>query len=113
MLLDANQFLNTSRDSKRIPLFLATLTRETDVLGWYDSRSVLGVIFTEIDPENVEDVLQVLRTRIESGLEEKLGKEKSKQIILSIDVFPERVERNSSDDPGKFTSAKLDRKSVV
>jgi lipopolysaccharide/colanic/teichoic acid biosynthesis glycosyltransferase len=107
MLLDATQFLSTTGDSKRIPLFLVTLTRETDVVGWYGSGSVLGLIFTDIDPENAEDVLQILRARIEFGLEERLGTEKSKQIILSIDVFPEKVEPNSSDDTGKFASAKF------
>jgi lipopolysaccharide/colanic/teichoic acid biosynthesis glycosyltransferase len=107
MLLDGTQFPGAAGDSKRIPLFLVTLTRDTDVVGWYGGGSVLGLIFTEIDPKNVEDVLQILRTRIESGLEEKLGTEKSKQTILSIDVFPENVEGNSSDGTGNFASAKF------
>jgi len=107
MLLDGTQFPGTAGDSNRIPRFLVTLTRETDVAGWYESGSVLGLIFTDIDPKNAYEVLQILRTRIESGLEEKLGTEKSKQIVLSIDVFPEDVERDSSNDAGKFASAKF------
>lgn len=107
MLLDATEFLDNAGDSKKIPLFLITLTRETDVVGWYEKGSVLGVIFTDIDSRNAEGVLQILRTRIESGLEEKLGTEKSSRIIISIDIFPEGVDRKSSDGTGKMASAKF------
>ncbi len=109
MLLSGAQFLThvAPENSKSISLFLVTLTRETDVVGWYERGSVLGVIFTDIDPENSGSVLQTLRTRIESGLEEKLGIEQSKRIVISIDLFPERVERNSSGGTGKLASAKF------
>jgi len=107
MLLHGSHFLSDTEDSKRNLLFLIGLTRETDVVGWYAGSSVLGVIFTDIDSENPERVLEILRTRIESGLESKLGIEQSKRSIISIDLFPEPVEQNPSGGIGKLPGAKF------
>jgi lipopolysaccharide/colanic/teichoic acid biosynthesis glycosyltransferase len=104
MLLDGAQFLTSNGDSKRMPPFLLTLTRETDIVGWHVKGDALGVIFTDIDPKNAQIVRQALRMRIESGLEAKLGTEKSKTAIISIDLFPEPAEQNSS-DAGKLHHA--------
>lgn len=106
MLLDGLQFLNNNGDSKRVPPFLLTLTRETDIVGWHVTGVVLGIIFTDIDAKNAHIVCQVLRTRIESGLEGKLGTENSKKAIISIDLFPEPAEQNSS-GTGKLANQKF------
>lgn len=104
MLLDAGQFLISNGDSKRMPSFLLTLTRETDIIGWHVMGTVLGVIFTDIDSKNAHIVRHALRTRIESGLAAKLGAEKSKRAIISVDLFPEPAEQNSS-GAGKLPNA--------
>lgn len=105
MLLRAAEF-SSSGDSKRIPSFLLTLTRETDIVGWHVTGAVLGVIFTDIDLKNAQLAPQALRTRIESGLEAKLGAERSKRAIISIDLFPEPAEESSS-GAGKLPDAKF------
>ncbi len=92
MLLDAAQFAEDGDDSKRVANLLIALTRETDVVGWREQGSVLGVIFTDIDFEKAETVLETLRTRVETGLERTLGSEASRQAIISIELFPERCD---------------------
>lgn len=64
---------------------LTSMTRETDIKGWYRQDTVLGVIFTEmngVDP-------QLLRKNVEEGICASLPSWHRELISLSCHVFPE------------------------
>lgn len=109
MLLDATQFSANGAECKHLLQLLLGLTRETDVVGWYEQGSVVGVIFTEINQKNTDTVVETLRTRIEQGLEDKVGIAGVKQSIISIDLFPEPAgsSGSSSSDGGRSASSKF------
>ena len=106
MLLDASEFSAKSADSKRIPRFLLAWIRETDLLGWYENGTVLGLIFTDIDPKNAPTVGDTLRSRVETGLEGKLGIEGARRAVLSIELFPDSADSCSS-KPKTFVNRKF------
>ena len=95
MLLDAHQENGTAR---RILLkaigVLGSAARETDLLGWYVDGEILGVIFAELGKGKEDPVLagEILRDKIRTSLQERLGTEAAAKITISVHVFPEKVE---------------------
>src|SRR5262245_25842181 len=55
LLMDTGRNLPTEKNGRILLDILSSLqaaTRETDVMGWYESNSVVGVMFTEITLDN-------------------------------------------------------------
>lgn len=63
-------------------------TRATDVTGWYEEGSTLGVIFTEIGATDVESVMKALRMKVTKVFTDSLTIEQFNQIHISFHVFP-------------------------
>jgi lipopolysaccharide/colanic/teichoic acid biosynthesis glycosyltransferase len=84
---------------------LCPVVRDTDVVGWYEQDSVIGVIFTHL-----QDVSRVLA---KSALEAKLGRvlgaavpaPSLQRLRISYHFFPE----SSGDAASKSNDAELDR----
>ena len=90
MLVDLG--LNLAKVKQNIEKVLFTLsqsTRETDVTGWYEDGSVIGVMLTEIGPSEKSAVVKALTTRIVAALSERLSTDQVNEIRLSFRVFPE------------------------
>ncbi len=64
---------------------LSSLTRETDLKGWYDYDSVMGVIFTEIEETDKDS----LRHKMDRHLRHALNREQLSSIEVSWYVFPD------------------------
>jgi exopolysaccharide biosynthesis polyprenyl glycosylphosphotransferase len=73
---------------------LQTATRETDVMGWYETNSAVGVMFTEITLEN-NLILSTLLARISDVLRGRLTSEQFSQIKFSFHLFPEEWDHNT------------------
>ncbi|MGD0792485.1 MAG: sugar transferase [Terriglobales bacterium] len=67
---------------------LLSATRETDVMGWYETNSAVGVMFTEITLEN-NLILSTILARISDVLRDRLTTEQFSQIKFSFHLFPE------------------------
>jgi lipopolysaccharide/colanic/teichoic acid biosynthesis glycosyltransferase len=67
---------------------LASALRETDIRGWYNDNSVIGVIFTEMASLDEPSIKRVFR-KIESRLSEKFAEELLKKIGISFHIYPE------------------------
>jgi lipopolysaccharide/colanic/teichoic acid biosynthesis glycosyltransferase len=99
MLLSASPSTQNGEKERllgRLLVVLASSTRDTDLIGWYREGAILGVIFTEIDLSDKESVLATLRTRTESVLKKHLDHHQSSQITISVYVFPDQVDQDSS-----------------
>ena len=98
MLLDANLQNGSAAGILREAInVLLAAKRETDLLGWYKDRDILGVIFTEINVEGEGSVIEILRSKIETALAKHMGREKAARIAISIHLFPECSDGNQSD----------------
>jgi exopolysaccharide biosynthesis polyprenyl glycosylphosphotransferase len=67
---------------------LSLLTRDTDLVGWYEENSVLGVMFTEIIVSDKSAILTMLG-RVSATLQENLSIEEFSQISISLHLYPE------------------------
>jgi exopolysaccharide biosynthesis polyprenyl glycosylphosphotransferase len=71
---------------EKIAGVLFSITRDTDLKGWYKQGSILGIIFTEskgIDTDN-------LQRKLEDNLLTVLDAEKTRKIKLSLHFFPKK-----------------------
>lgn len=102
MLLEAGNLLKSRGDEHVLDTVLYTLcrsTRETDVRGWYETGSVIGVIFTEIGSAEGRSVANALLAKISKALGESLRIEQINEITLSFHVFPEDWDHSGSRGP--------------
>ena len=70
---------------------LASCKRDIDVLGWYKSGSIVGIIFTEICESCNENVPESITDRIRTNLAANLGPDEVGKIDVSIYHFPEKL----------------------
>jgi len=95
MLVDIERTLKKERELVvvKIVRVLASLTRETDIKGWYREGQIIGVLYTEL---NMFDDKEMLK-KIKDGLERDLQPDLMQKLKLSIHVFPQRQENGQCD----------------
>jgi lipopolysaccharide/colanic/teichoic acid biosynthesis glycosyltransferase len=71
---------------KRLVPVLLPAIRETDVIGWYEEGRVIGVIFTEVDLEEVQSVKSTLQARF---TDELISGGESNPVKLQFHIFPD------------------------
>jgi lipopolysaccharide/colanic/teichoic acid biosynthesis glycosyltransferase len=101
LLMDTGRSLPSAKKGRVLLEMLSALqaaTRETDVMGWYESNSVVGVMFTEITLDN-NLILSTILSRLSDVLREKLTIEQFSQIKFSFHVFPEQWDAGNLDQP--------------
>jgi len=74
---------------EKIATVLTTLTRDTDLTGWYQPPSVVGVIFTDISAHEKNAVIPIILARVTDTLHENLTEKQFSQISISIQYYPE------------------------
>jgi lipopolysaccharide/colanic/teichoic acid biosynthesis glycosyltransferase len=73
-------------------------TRETDVTGWHKKHTVVGVMFTEIVPDN-NQVLSTILSRIRAVLRDWFDPDQFGRIKFSFHVFPDHWDPENPDGP--------------
>lgn len=97
MLLDANLENGTAERILREAVDVVVASkRETDLVGWYKQGAILGVIFTEVSSVGDVPVTDTLRTKIESAFVKHMGGERAARIAISLHLFPENWDKNST-----------------
>lgn len=84
---------NSSAFFERLTSVASGSTRETDVVGWYDTATTLGIIFTETTLIEDHSVAEILRSKIACGLQVAFGDEISSKMIITVHVFPQNLGR--------------------
>jgi lipopolysaccharide/colanic/teichoic acid biosynthesis glycosyltransferase len=98
---------------------LLTSIRETDVIGWYKDRTIVGVMYTGLVVNNKNSVLSMILNRVSTALGDRLTADQFSQVSISFHFFPDDWDEESSGRPSNpalypdlFGSSK-DRRSVV
>jgi lipopolysaccharide/colanic/teichoic acid biosynthesis glycosyltransferase len=102
MLVDAGSTKSGQKSTKAFADIVSSLlssTRETDITGWYAGQSVLGVMFTEIEPSEKDSILNKMLARITSVLHNNLSFDLLNQISISFHFFPEDWNHESGQRP--------------
>jgi lipopolysaccharide/colanic/teichoic acid biosynthesis glycosyltransferase len=97
LLLDANLENGAAEAILRqaVDIVIAS-KRETDLVGWYKQGAILGVIFSEVNLEGETPITETLRAKIETAFVKHLGRERAGKIAISLHIFPENWDKNSS-----------------
>jgi lipopolysaccharide/colanic/teichoic acid biosynthesis glycosyltransferase len=96
MLLESDSLLKggTTREAVyRAIHALVTATRETDIKGWYQAESVIGVIFTELGAAEGHSVANALMSKVTQALSSSLGIEEINKVAMSFQIYPEEAAR--------------------
>jgi lipopolysaccharide/colanic/teichoic acid biosynthesis glycosyltransferase len=80
----------------RLTSVVSRATRETDVIGWYEDATTLGVIFTETSPVEDNSVAEVLRCKIATALQAAFDHETAAKLIISVHIFPHNLDRDKA-----------------
>jgi lipopolysaccharide/colanic/teichoic acid biosynthesis glycosyltransferase len=83
--------------AERLSAVLASATRETDLIGWYEHGRTLAVIFTEINLEEKTPITELLRSKIVMALRNDLGLRITSKLAVTVHVFPESWDQNRPD----------------
>ena len=97
MLLKSSSLLGGSKQGatlSKIQQALASSTRETDITGWYENGTTIGVIFTEIGNTPAQSVADTLLNKITNALCVALSAEQINEVSVSFHIYPE-------DSPGQ------------
>jgi lipopolysaccharide/colanic/teichoic acid biosynthesis glycosyltransferase len=70
--------------------------RETDLVGWYKQDAILGIIFAEVSMDGDLPITETLRTKMEAAFAKHLGRDRAARIAISLHVFPENWDKDSS-----------------
>src|SRR4029077_13349378 len=97
MLLDANLENGNAEQilSQAVEIVVAS-KRETDLVGWYKRGAILGIIFTEVSLEGKLPITETLHSKMETAFVKHLGRDRAARIAISMHVFPESWDKNSS-----------------
>jgi hypothetical protein len=100
MLVDLSQNpfdkSNSRTASERIVTALVPMTRETDIIGWYEEGSVSGVLFTEIAIDDLTSTTTAIMNRVSKSLKNHLTAQQFSRVNLSFHLLPTEPERKSS-----------------
>jgi exopolysaccharide biosynthesis polyprenyl glycosylphosphotransferase len=79
----------TANAMEAIGTAIGTAMRETDITGWFQHPSVIGVILTTLNGAGKETLQSVVVERIQSILEQHVGSVQAREIEISCHIFPE------------------------
>jgi lipopolysaccharide/colanic/teichoic acid biosynthesis glycosyltransferase len=82
---------------------LLSVTRETDIVGWYLEDHLIGVIGTEVGEANPKTVQNMMLEKVRGALSGALPQEKVSQISVSFHFFPEDWEGEDPDHLANIT----------
>jgi exopolysaccharide biosynthesis polyprenyl glycosylphosphotransferase len=102
MLLASEVLRRAGRDHEAMRKVLGPLvrsTRQTDITGWYQEGSVVGVIFTEIGESDGKRVAQALLGKATKALSDTLTVDEINDVHISFHTFPENWDKHAPNGP--------------
>ena len=82
---------------------LSEVTRETDIVGWYLDRKIIGVIGTELGAASNQLVEQKLVSKFREAFEKTIGRGRSAGVSVSFHFFPEEFREGDGDNSPNST----------
>ena len=87
---------NGWRIVRNLAAALASSTRETDWLGWYEQNETLGIVLTEIGEAN-DSKLELLAQKISWAMQQAVSEEEFASLRLVVRWFPQHSNRREDD----------------
>jgi lipopolysaccharide/colanic/teichoic acid biosynthesis glycosyltransferase len=122
MLLE-NGFHHGSKEKKQLleclESILPSCLRDTDIIGWYKDRSVIGVMYTGLIDSNKNSVLGAIVKKVTAKLKQKLTSDQFDRVNVSFHFFPDDWKYDNSGRPNNpalyqdLVSSENSRRSVL
>lgn len=99
MLVDMQGIFGNGTRAKKIEktvVALSSVSRETDITGWYLQDGVFGVLFTELGNAEKDAILVSVKNRVTPAICESLDPQDVSAINISFHFFPEDPTNQSS-----------------
>jgi lipopolysaccharide/colanic/teichoic acid biosynthesis glycosyltransferase len=93
-----------SNFAQQLTSVVSNATRETDLVGWYESGRILAVLFTEISLEEKTPITDLLRSKVVAALRNDLGLKLTSKLAITVHMFPESWDK---DRPDRVADIKL------
>jgi lipopolysaccharide/colanic/teichoic acid biosynthesis glycosyltransferase len=106
MLLDRGHQNGSKKSGKALDDVVSALlasTRETDVIGWYQDKVTVGVMFTDLVFDDKSAILSTMLARVSATLRDNLTFEQFNQISISFHFFPDDWDHDGDDRPSNPT----------
>jgi hypothetical protein len=91
LLLEVGSSLEKSQIESLVAALQSSM-RETDIAGWYKAGTVIGVVFTEVDPANSAAISEILLNKTVGALSLRFPKEVMSNILAKVTAFPENLQ---------------------
>ena len=107
MLLEVTNHQNAEKTKRALESIVAALQvtcRDTDLVGWYKDRCIVGVMFTGLVVNDKHSILSAILNRVSETLRNELTFEQFSQISISFHLFPDDWE---DDKPGRPSNSAL------
>jgi lipopolysaccharide/colanic/teichoic acid biosynthesis glycosyltransferase len=78
---------------------LCAVVRDTDAVGWYKSREILGVAFTDLKESERTVARNSIDRKLKQALQATLPAERAEDIRVTYHIFPESDAVSGSGDP--------------
>lgn len=107
MLLEVANHQNREKTLRVLDSIMGALLgscRDTDLVGWYKDRSIIGVMFTGLIGSDKNSILGAILNRVSKTLRNDLTFEQFSQISISFHIFPDDWE---NDKPGRPSNSAL------
>jgi lipopolysaccharide/colanic/teichoic acid biosynthesis glycosyltransferase len=92
MLLEAGNPQSLEKNEKALNNILSVLPlsiRDTDIIGWYKDRTIVGVIFTGLARKDKSAILSVILSKVSTTLRDQLTPDQFNQVSISFHFFPD------------------------
>jgi lipopolysaccharide/colanic/teichoic acid biosynthesis glycosyltransferase len=106
MLLDVKRAIgdgHKNRTLAKVTNAILSVTRETDIVGWYLEDHLIGVIGTEVGKAKPKTVKGRMLEKVSAAFVEALPAESVSQITVSFHFFPEESEEDGTDHSANIT----------
>jgi lipopolysaccharide/colanic/teichoic acid biosynthesis glycosyltransferase len=80
---------------ERVPKLLSASLRETDTLGWFESKLIVGVIFSELGETEIDRAVERIQAKAIAVLAEALGAQQANSLEISFYAFPDERDDES------------------
>ncbi|HVU46949.1 MAG TPA: sugar transferase [Terracidiphilus sp.] len=107
MLLEICNNESPANNAKTLEVIVAALmasSRDTDIIGWYKDRAMVGVMFTGLLGSDRDSIANMIVSRVSMTLEDQLSSETFRQISISFHFFPDDWDH---DKPGRLSNPAL------
>jgi lipopolysaccharide/colanic/teichoic acid biosynthesis glycosyltransferase len=107
MLLEVVSDQGAKRDRKTLDQIASSLlvsSRDTDLVGWYKDRSIVGAMFTGLVIQDKRTMLDTFLAKVTSSLRDELTAEQFNQVSISFHLFPDDWDHGK---PGRPSNAAL------